>query len=326
MRWLLTDEYPPTVGGVATWVARTAALVASQAPLVVTARARPGLAAGDGWRVEGVRGRSFGRWGGLWTALHLAGRVRPGDVVVAATWRLATHLGAILPAGVPVHVVGHGGDLAHLDDPAFRAVWTSAAGRWVVSDYLAARVAGLGPVGVLAPPVPPPRVDADRDPRRWVFAGRMVPEKGGDRVLRLAAAHPEVQLVLCGDGPARPGWEALAAGLGLGARARFVGAVSRVEVEAHLATAGRCLLLPRPIGPVHEGFGLILAEAAAHGCVPVGCAVGGVPEACAGGIVLTRPDAVSASLLQLWGPPAPARAVGEASVDRRMAAHAPFFG
>ncbi len=317
MHWILTDEFPPAVGGVATWASAVAAALAEHVPVTVCCRARPGVDRDDDGRpwpftVVPVPGRSFGALGGLWTARSLWGRVRAGDTVIAVTWRLGTHLQRVLPSGVRVHVVAHGGDVADLTNPALRAVWARASSRWAVSRYLASHLREVAPdVAVLAPPLPAPAWGPDRDLDAWAFVGRMVPEKGGDRVIRLAAAEPTTRVVMIGDGPARSGWEQLAAALGCAGRVRFVGARSRLEVRALLSEAGRCLLLPRALGPVHEGLGLCLVEAAALGCRPVGARVGGVPEVCGGGWVLTDPDDVAGALVALRGPrAAPSPPVG----------------
>ena len=64
-----------------------------------------------------------------------------------------------------------------------------------------------------------------------LFAGRMVPYKGVDVLLR-ALAGLEAAAVIAGDGPSRAGWMALARELGIADRTRFPGEVSHEELAA----------------------------------------------------------------------------------------------
>ncbi len=296
MRWLIaTDDFPPCDGGVATWTAAVAdALQRAGHEVVVLARARPGLGQGVPYRVVGVRGPSFARWGGLWTALAALGR-RP-DRILATTWPVATAL-----RGAPLDVVVHGSDLTRpARDPSSRArVLRGASRRFAVSHYLAERLAREGlDAEVLPPPIDagPPRPPAQAGP--WGMVGRATALKGGDRFVRLVAAA-DVRGVVIGDGPARPSWEALARRLG--ADVRFLGRLDRDAVRAEVSGWSLAALLPRtaPDGSGAEGYGLALAEAAALGVATVGCRTGGVPEAVGGGLVLDDPDDVSRSVVTI---------------------------
>jgi glycosyltransferase involved in cell wall biosynthesis len=112
---------------------------------------------------------------------------------------------------------------------------------------------------------------------RVLFVGRMTTLKGGDVLIRAAAmARPEaarpIRVVLCGDGPQRAAWEALAAELGVDAE--FAG---WADAEARDALYRSASLLAVPsVWP--EPFGLVGLEAAAAGVPAVGFDVGGVGE------------------------------------------------
>jgi glycosyltransferase involved in cell wall biosynthesis len=69
------------------------------------------------------------------------------------------------------------------------------------------------------------------------FAGFVRDWHGADRVIRFLAAQKRVDLhfLLVGDGPARAGLEALAAGLGVLEQVTFTGVVQRVDVADHVA-------------------------------------------------------------------------------------------
>lgn len=308
MRWVvLTDDWPPAAGGVATWSHRVVTGLAAAGHVVgVFARARPVLAPVPGVRVRGVRGPSFGRHGGAWLAAAAAGALRRADAVLATTWPVATHLAGVLPRRVPLHVVAHGSDVTRppRSRRGFRRAWGRAQQRWAVSEYLADALAHRDvSTAVLPAPVEPAPAPVSAA-GTWVMAGRATPLKGGDRFVRIVAAAGADGIAL-GAGPELGAWRALAAELG--ARVAFPGWVPRDRARAVLAEAALVALLPRthPDGSGAEGLGLALIEAAALGVPTVGCATGGVPEAVGPGLVLPDPDdpAVSAEAIRAWWTP-----------------------
>jgi glycosyltransferase involved in cell wall biosynthesis len=92
-----------------------------------------------------------------------------------------------------------------------------------------------------------------------VFAGRMVPYKGVDVLLR-ALAGLDAAAVLAGDGPWRGRWMALARELGIGDRVRFAGEVPHEELAA-LYHACDVFVLPSVTRA--EAFGYVQLEAMA---------------------------------------------------------------
>jgi colanic acid/amylovoran biosynthesis glycosyltransferase len=298
VRWLIvTDDFPPLDGGVATWTEAAArALVAAGDHVEVLARARPGLGA-PGLVVRGVRGPSFGKHGSWWIAAASAPRLRGVDRVLATTWTVARRLVPLARRlGVPVDVVGHGSDLTRVapGTPAARALVDVAGGVdrfFVVSAWLGARLEALGqratvlasPVDVGAPKAP------SEHPARWLYVARATPLKGGDRFVRLVA-EAGVEGTVVGDGPERGAWESLASRVG--ARVRFVGRRPRAELPALYRAHDLVMLVPREDadGTGGEGLGLVLLEGAAHGVPGVGCRTGGVPEALGPGLLLDDPD------------------------------------
>lgn len=120
------------------------------------------------------------------------------------------------------------------------------------------------------------RLELDLEPGIWAcFAGRLVPEKGLDGLLRAwaegLADMPKVRLLIVGDGEERPGLEALAARLGLENRVRFSGAVP--ESLPYLQASD---LYVQP--SFTEGLPIAVLEAMACGLPAVASAVGGVTD------------------------------------------------
>jgi glycogen(starch) synthase len=114
---------------------------------------------------------------------------------------------------------------------------------------------------------------------RLAFAGRLDASKGADVAIRALSLGPvDATLTLAGGGSASDEGRlhALAAGLGVASRARFLGAQPRRAVRDVLRTSD-VLLMP---GRIEEAFGLVYLEAMAAGAAVVGTALGGAAEIC----------------------------------------------
>lgn len=252
-----------------------------QHPVRVFARARPNATAPLGVDLQPVAVRSFARRG----PLALAHAARPwiwnARGVLCTTWTVARWVSRL----APVHVVGHGSDLVRPRDPrGLRRVWRRCAHPWVVSGHLARVAANRGlHARVLPLPVP----EAERRPlgSRWVFVGRALHGKGGDRFVRWVA-EAGVKADVVGDGPALPVWKALAEDLE--ADVRFHGALDRAGVDAVYRRAGAVFLPSR--ASLAEGLGLTLLEARARGIPVVGTRSGGIPEALGSEGLLVDPE------------------------------------
>ena len=101
---------------------------------------------------------------------------------------------------------------------------------------------------------------------------RLEVEKGVDVAIRAAAAIPELDLVVAGDGSCRATLEATAAELGIAERIHFLG--YRTDPAALLANAD-LFVLPSLV----EGFPLSVVEAMAAGVPVVASDIGGTREA-----------------------------------------------
>ena len=110
-----------------------------------------------------------------------------------------------------------------------------------------------------------------RDGNLLVFAGRLVPKKGVDVLLKafviMFAQRPALRLVIVGDGPERGALVRQAQRLGIAGRVEFRGALPQQEVAGFFRRAS-VAVFPFVSGPDgdREGLGLVVVEAQACGC------------------------------------------------------------
>jgi glycosyltransferase involved in cell wall biosynthesis len=104
-----------------------------------------------------------------------------------------------------------------------------------------------------------PRSSAEKDAPVLYF-GRLSSEKGVDDLLRAMQRHPQLRLILAGDGPARENLEQLAASLKL-ANVKFVGHVGPPQRDSLIAQS-RFTVLP---SHAYETFGKTILESFAQG-------------------------------------------------------------
>ncbi len=148
-----------------------------------------------------------------------------------------------------------------------------AVGQPVRSELLAD---GIGPVELLqngtcvSAPRPPLH-----SPPSAAFAGRLVPEKGVDVLLRafrgVVEELPEASLLIAGRGPELSRLKGLAERLGLTQQVKFAGHLARPGLEAELVHAWVQVVPSR----WREPFGNVVAEAMMRGTVVVASAEGG---------------------------------------------------
>lgn len=142
----------------------------------------------------------------------------------------------------------------------------------------------------------------------------LAPHKGVDVLIRafarVAPQHPDVRLVLVGDGNARVALTQLANELGLADRVDFLGWQKRPRISRLMRDCELLALATRA-----ESFGLVLAEAMACGKPVVASNVGGIPEIVEDGrsgrlVPVDDVPAFAAALDSILSNPALANALG----------------
>jgi glycosyltransferase involved in cell wall biosynthesis len=300
---------------------------------------QPGVATLDGIEVEYVRfvspprPRGYGSWG-AWAApplalalrrlrrrfafdlVHAHNAVPAGDAVLRAR------------AGTPLVVSVHGSDVFHTaprhEDGraavrrafgAARLVLANSAGVEAATRALGARRTRVLRLGTDLPPVAELGDPARREPPLLVTVGHLVARKRHADVLRAMALlrdrGTDLRYLVVGDGPERPGLEALADELGLSGRVAFAGQLDHAEALRR-AREGSLFVLPS----VDEAFGVAYVEAMAAGLPAIGCRGEPGPEeiaAAGGGIRLVGAgdvDALAAEIAALARDRGALRALG----------------
>jgi len=181
----------------------------------------------------------------------------------------------------------------------------------------ARQVGGAPPVAVVPNGYDPEEFAAGRayaHPRRYVLGvGRLEPQKGFDVLIDAVArlGHPDLDVLIAGEGSRRETLEALARERGLASRIRFLGLVDRATCVALLRSAAVVACPSR-----FEGMPLLCIEALAAGRPIVASAVNGVPEIVRDGDtgVLVAPEdpvALAQALARILGSPAEAERLGQ---------------
>lgn len=226
----------------------------------------------------------------------------------------------------------HGKEL--VDRPALtRGSLRNADAVVAVSTHTCGLATELGAAGERLHLVPP-GVDSPRPNRESRFARPTVVSvsrlgdryKGHDMLVRafplVRARVPDVQLLVVGEGPLRPYYEALARSVGAGDAVSFLGPVEDDERDRLLEKA-HVFALPARLRPgdAGEGFGIVFLEAGSHEVPVVAGARGGPLDVVVDGEtgLLVDPEdhvAVAEALAHLLVHPEEARKMGHAGARR----------
>jgi len=348
---LVTNDFPPKVGGIQTYLWELWRRLPPDGFAVLTG-AHPGAAAfdaGQPYRIERIAAPVLLPTPALRRRIReLAGETGAGFLVVDPVLPLGL---AAVGLGLPFALVAHGAEIAvpgrlpgsraALARVARAAIGSVAAGCYVADEL---RRAAGAPIEVA---VVPPGVDTERfrpleavpAARRSfglpeagpliVNVGRLVPRKGADVLIaaaaRLRRAFPELTVAIAGTGRDRERLEQLARRRR--APVRFLGRVPDDRLPALYGCADVFAAPNRSRwwGLEQEGFGIVFLEAAACGVPQLAGRSGGAPEAVdegTTGLLVHDPTddrQVAAALERLLGDPAARARMGDAARRRAEA-------
>ena len=351
---LVTNDYPPKLGGIQTYLYELWRRLPPEQVAVVTLD-HPGADAFDAEAphpIERVPGRM------LLPTPALAAKVRAQAVARGARLVVldpALPLGLLGPGlGLPYAVVLHGAEVtvpARLPGMrvALRRVLSGACLLVAAGGYPEAEARRL--LGRSMPPsvVVPPGVDLERfqpleerarqaarrrhglpeEGRVVVSVSRLVPRKGMDVLIEAAAllapARPDLVVAIGGEGRDRPRLERLVARLR--APVLLLGRVAEEELPELVGCADVAAMLCRDrwLGLEQEGFAIVFLEAAAAGVAALAGRSGGAEEAVLDGVtglVADRPGdvaVVAEALGRLLDDPGLRARLGEAGRSRAVA-------
>jgi phosphatidyl-myo-inositol dimannoside synthase len=302
---IITNDFPPWVGGIESFVSDVCELLdhdvvvyASGSPeAAVSDRERPFPVIRDGSLLLPTP-RVAARAAAL---LRSAGATR---VIFGAAAPLGLLAPSLRRAGAR-HIVGltHGHEVWWARLPVarrlLRRIGDSCDHLTTISGYTASRIASALSPGArrrmlrLAPPVDterfrPPQAAATRSATRCITVARLIPQKGVSTLLRAwrlvidRATQSAVrrEMIVVGDGPQRAWLERTIRELKLSESTRIIGALPRAGVITQLQQSSVFALPVRTqwAGLNPEGLGLAALEAAACGLPVIVGRSGGAPE------------------------------------------------
>ncbi|HEV2674595.1 MAG TPA: glycosyltransferase family 4 protein [Aliidongia sp.] len=337
----ITSAFPPSIGGVETFVAD---LSAWQAANGVFATVVAGSTDGDA-REEHHNGVPLHRL----PFVDVLGRQDLGDIM-ALRRRLASFVASQAPDVIHLHPVA--AEMIFMRDVAKAAAvpvvttlhvdiaWQPAAyqtnlrGLLARSDRIVAVSRPMlenaaqtfpdlaGQLRLVENGMPWRDPSADQaEPAHFLYLGRLAGEKGVDIALRAVALLtdriPALHLTIAGDGPERAALEALTEALGLGERVSFLGQVGRDRISTLMARHVALLVPSR----WEEPFGLVAIEAAMAGRPAIVSISGALPilvEHGVTGLHVERddPEALADAMIGLVQAPARAALMGRAAAGQ----------
>ncbi|MEM8960095.1 MAG: glycosyltransferase family 4 protein [Acidobacteriota bacterium] len=165
-----------------------------------------------------------------------------------------------------------------------------------------------------------PPSDNDEPSGYLLYVGRLRIRKAVEVLLEalaeVRARHPDVRVLIAGDGEQREALERRARELGLGDTVRFLGRASAARVRRLLASA-RALAVPS----IYEGMPLVILEAMEAAVPVVATTVSGIPEVVVDGetgwlVPPEHPPELARALIEVLADPSRATTRGEAGQRR----------
>lgn len=305
---LITLEYPPQKGGVASYyegVVEELKKRGHEIVVVADSPTPPNLPSGRGGNRRLLSKWIWPRWlKGYFTVRALISANKPDMLCVGQVLPLGT-IAYLFRHRVPYIVFTHGMDILTaqkswrkrwlLEKILARAKLVVANSEFTRSKFTAASSQSTDASIVVYPcPVimPSPSSEEVELLRRklglngkkvLLTLGRVVSRKGHDMVIRalpeILNHVPEAVYVIAGVGPDLERLGTLVKQLKLQSAIRFVGKISDEERAAYFTLCDIFVMPSRQIGPDVEGFGIVYLEAAIFRKPSIGGRSGGVPEA-----------------------------------------------
>jgi glycosyltransferase involved in cell wall biosynthesis len=220
--------------------------------------------------IHPIHARWWGRFQGFFAWARVAPDLQAGDVVLCATWPLAS---CFTPrAECPLLISAHGSDLTRPPRYGNPKTTLAKASAFLPVSHFLGRLSGRSYTVV---PYPLPEAPLVRSGEKLLVVARLTPLKGVDRAIRLAKRLGR-PITIVGDGPERSGLEKLA--LELGVHAVFTGKLAPEQIPWEETWALALFSQPDTDGSGAEGLGLVFLEAAARGIPSLGSTTGGIPE------------------------------------------------
>jgi glycogen(starch) synthase len=197
------------------------------------------------------------------------------------------------------------------------ADWVTGVSQAVVDDVLSYERSVASRMSVITNGIVPPVVDVSPipdGPARLLCMGRLDEQKGFDVAITALALvrerHPNVRLVIAGDGPERNRLIATASGLGVDDSIDFLGTVSRSRVATLFRECAAVVMPSR-----FEGLPLVALEAAWAGRPVIAADAPGLSEAVVPGetalmVPPEDPHALASAIVRLLDSPDRAGALG----------------
>lgn len=210
------------------------------------------------------------------------------QVIHAHTLGFDSEIGAWLKKklGIPLVVTTHGSDTAKPLAQGQQALLKNCCDRAdavvAVSSALTEKLRTCGTTtrleSVINGFVPREMLDSNqRHPLRMIQVCHLIPLKRVDVTIRAFAQlhkqHPDMELVIIGQGPLRTSLETLCQELGIFDKVRFLGQIPNEAVFRELCQASFFVMASKP-----EGFGIVYLEAMAAGCITFGTQGEGIAD------------------------------------------------
>ncbi len=339
---LVSNNYPPTRGGIQTMMSRVAESLAERGREVVVVGPREDGSDPYDAAVPYRILRYTARWRprevfAIARSYVRALRIARDRVTIASVWWPVGFALVLIPRRFrgPLAMIAHGTEISPsrtgTRQKIMRAVFGQADVILANSRFTRGLLerAGVGgdirvvSLGVDMEPVAPAR---SSEPT-ILSVGRLVARKGFDHVIDALPAlrneFPSLHYEIVGSGPERPALEARAVRLGVTSHVTFLGSVSEEELRRAYARAW-CFALPvRNIADDVEGFGIVYLEAAMASLPAIGGTASGAADAIVDGstgllVDGTNVTVIAEALATLLRDRAESEAMGASGLQRAL--------